>query len=440
MKSIVLVSALAAAGLLMGSASGRPLNHKRKLVTEILYVTETVADVYVYVDGAGMPYSTSTSERATSATIASVIPSTTVEIAVSSPDVSVAAPSTPSSTLVATPEPTPTPTSSAQPVPPPVTPSAEPTIVGVQDASTTPTPTSTPVETSSVVPAPPQEPKPSPPSPSADVPANTAESSSLPLGITWDAYDGSAKCLSEADVASQFSKMKDYKVVRIYGMDCNQIPNAIQNALKNGQKLMGGAYVDPTGGGEDLTKVIQAYKNAIDKYAGGNWDIIQLFSVENERVNEKRMSAGQVVEAIGSARNQLRGLGYKGPVGAVETAPALIANPSICNAADVVTANIHAFFDRNTKAQDAGPFVKSQVQLVKNACNNKRVVVTESGWPHQGNANGAAVPSSENQRAALASIRQNFSGDLFFFSGFDSAWKADSASTFNAERFWGMIN
>ncbi|EFQ92521.1 hypothetical protein CFE70_009346 [Pyrenophora teres f. teres 0-1] len=440
MKSIVLVSALAAAGLLMGSASGRPLNHKRKLVTEILYVTETVADVYVYVDGAGMPYSTSTSERATSATIASVIPSTTVEIAVSSPDVSVAAPSTPSSTLVATPEPTPTPTSSAQPVPPPVTPSAEPTIVGVQDTSTTPTPTSTPVETSSVVPAPPQEPKPSPPSPSADVPANTAESSSLPLGITWDAYDGSAKCLSEADVASQFSKMKDYKVVRIYGMDCNQIPNAIQNALKNGQKLMGGAYVDPTGGGEDLTKVIQAYKNAIDKYAGGNWDIIQLFSVENERVNEKRMSAGQVVEAIGSARNQLRGLGYKGPVGAVETAPALIANPSICNAADVVTANIHAFFDRNTKAQDAGPFVKSQVQLVKNACNNKRVVVTESGWPHQGNANGAAVPSSENQRAALASIRQNFSGDLFFFSGFDSAWKADSASTFNAERFWGMIN
>ena len=228
--------------------------------------------------------------------------------------------------------------------------------------------------------------------------------------------------------------------MRIYGMDCNQIPLAIQNALKNGQKLMGGAYLDPMGGGEDVSKVIQAYKDAIDKYAGGNWDVIQLFSVENERVNEKRMTAGQVVDAIGSARSQLRGLGYKGPVGAVETAPALIANPSICDAADIVTANIHAFFDRNTKAQDAGTFVRSQVQLIKNACNNKRVVVTESGWPHQGNANGAAVPSSQNQRAALASIRQNFSGDMFLFSAFDSAWKADTASTFNAERYWGIIN
>ncbi|KAI2478530.1 SAP130 C multi-domain protein [Pyrenophora tritici-repentis] len=436
MKSIVLVSALAAAGLLVGSASGHPLNHKRKLVTEILYVTETVADVYVYVDGDGMPYSTSTSERATSATIASVIPSTTVETAVSTPDVSAAPPSTPSSTWVATPEPTPSPTSLAQPTPPPVTSSAEPTVVGAQDTSTTPIPTSTPAETSSVVPAPSQEPKPSPP---ADVPANTADAGTLPLGITWDAYDGSAKCLSGADVASQFSKMKDYKVVRIYGMDCNQIANAIQNALKNGQKIMGGVYLDPTGGGEDLTQVIQAYKSAIDKYAGGNWDIIQLFSVENERVNEQRMSAEQVVQAIGSARSQLRGLGYKGPVGAVETAPALIANPSICNAADVVTANIHAFFDSNTKPQDAGKFVKGQVQRVKDACNNKRVVVTESGWPHQGNANGAAVPSSENQRAALASIRQAFSGDLFFFSAFDSAWKSDTAFTFNAERFWGMI-
>jgi exo-beta-1,3-glucanase (GH17 family) len=100
--------------------------------------------------------------------------------------------------------------------------------------------------------------------------------------------------------------------------------------------------------------------------------------------------------------------------------------------------NCHAFFDSNTVAQDAGNFVKSQVDLVQKACN-KRVVVTESGWPHQGDPNGKAVPSPENQRIALDSIRKNFDHDIFLFNAFDSTWKSDWASSFNAERFWGIM-
>lgn len=233
--------------------------------------------------------------------------------------------------------------------------------------------------------------------------------------------------------------MKDYKIVRIYAMDCNIIPLAVRNALKNGQKLMAGAYLSNNGGGEDLSAVIKTLKGAIDSYAGGNWDIIQLFSVENERVNEHDLAASAVVDAINSARGQLRGLGYNGPVSAVETVPAMLDNPAICKASDVVTVNCHAFFDRNTQAQDAGPFVKSQIDRVKSACNTDRVVVTESGWPHQGDANGAAVPSPDNQRAALNSLRSTFNHDMFIFSAFDSAWKADSASSFNAERYWGVL-
>ena len=38
--------------------------------------------------------------------------------------------------------------------------------------------------------------------------------------------------------------MKDYKIIRIYGTDCGQVSLAVQNALKNGQKLMGGVYIE----------------------------------------------------------------------------------------------------------------------------------------------------------------------------------------------------
>jgi exo-beta-1,3-glucanase (GH17 family) len=264
------------------------------------------------------------------------------------------------------------------------------------------------------------------------------------MGVTYDPFTGRGSgsgCKSDDQVAQDFNRMKDYKAVRIYAGDCGIIPLAVQHALKNGQKLMTGAYLTHKSGGEDLNNVIQTLKSAIDKYANHNWDVIALFSVENERVNDKDMTASDVVDAINRARKQLRGLGYNGPVGAVETVPAMTDNPSICEASDVVMVNCHAFFDRNTVSSDAGRFVKSQVDMVKqtNGCKGKRVVVTESGWPHQGNTNGRAVPSDDDQKAALDNIRANFDSDMFLFNAFDSPWKSDSASTFNAEPYWGIM-
>lgn len=237
-------------------------------------------------------------------------------------------------------------------------------------------------------------------------------------------------------MTQEFAQMKDYKVIRLYGSDCNSVPLAVQNALKNGQKLMAGIYLP----NESMDNMITGYKNAINQYANGDWSVIVLFSVENEQVSSHGMTASAVVDAIHSARSKLRNAGYNGPVGAVETVPAMTDNPAICQASDVVMVNCHAFFDPNTQAQNAGPFVKGQVANVQQACNNKRVVVTESGWPHQGDTNGQAVPSPANQQAALDSLRQNFSDDLFFFNAFDDPWKSNSAATFNAEQYWGIMN
>lgn len=233
--------------------------------------------------------------------------------------------------------------------------------------------------------------------------------------------------------------MSSYKVVRIYGMGCNIVPLAVENALKNGQTIMGGAYLSHKGNGEDLNAVISAWKSAVDEYANGSWDILKLFSVENERLNDKDMTASEIVDAIRRGRDQLRTAGYQGPVGAVDTVPATIDNPSICEASDVVMVNCHPFFDQNTAAADAGTFVKGQIDLVKTACKTDRVIITETGWPHQGDANGKAVPSPDNQAKALASIRSELSGDVFIHNSFDSPWKTDWASSFNAERYWGVV-
>jgi exo-beta-1,3-glucanase (GH17 family) len=392
-------------------------------------VTERADSVLVYVDEKGEPYLTTTEAKV--ASTSSAVLSTTPAAAPSTTSVSSPAPQVPSA--------------SAAPVPPiapasSTMPSFDFSVsVKKQEAQTT----TTPLAPSST----PEKPSSSPaaaPSPSApDVPAHKSDDAGvLGLGITYDPFAGAStnsRCKSDDEFAADFEKMKEYKVIRLYGQGCNQIPQAVKAALKQNQKLMAGTYMSNNGEGEELEGSIRAWKSAIDSYANGNWDVVSLFSVENERVNDHDMTASSVVDAINRARTKLRAAGYNGPVGAVETVPAMVDNPSICEASDVVMVNCHAFFDTNTTPDNAGKFVRSEINRVQRACNGKRVVVTESGWPHQGATNGQAVPSPENQRIALDSIRTEFTTDMLLHNAFDSSWKSDSAATFEAERYWGVI-
>ncbi|KAF1970443.1 glycoside hydrolase [Bimuria novae-zelandiae CBS 107.79] len=427
-------AALALGGLVAVGTIAHPLNIKRDVVTEVVFVTETIADAVVYVDENGAPYLTATVERVTS------IPSTAVEP-------TVAPTSAPAETPQPAPAPPPSPSSSEAPSSDVVVANVEPTSSVVPTPPPPPPSSSEAPAPSSEAPAPSSEAPAPPPAPSATVqaqeepepePSIAASTDSFPLGITYDPYKGTTNnidCKTADEIAADFKTMNAFKIVRIYGNDCGQIPVAVRSAKLNGQKLMGGIYAPF----QDVDQVVQAFSSAVKQYNGGSWDIISLVSVENERVNAKAMTASDAQNKISQTRDAFRRAGYNGPVGAVETVPAVIDNPGLCAKSDIVMVNIHAWFDPNTKAADAGKFVKSEVARVKAACNNKRVVVTESGWPHQGTSHHQAVASPDAQRAAISSIRAQFSSDLFLFNAFDTLWKADDAYTYNAEKYWGIL-
>jgi exo-beta-1,3-glucanase (GH17 family) len=233
--------------------------------------------------------------------------------------------------------------------------------------------------------------------------------------------------------------MKTYGVVRIYGMACDLIPIAVKLAKANNQKIMAGIWLNNNESGEDIETVVKALGKAVQDHANGSWDIVALVSVENERVNDRVFTASHVVDATNKARQALRFAGYNGPVGAVETVPAMLANPAVCEGSDVALVNVHSFFDTNCDAESTGQFVKDQVALVREKCDGKRVVVTEAGWPHTGDSHHNAIPSRQNQKKAIESLLSNFKNDLFLFNAFDSPWKSDWAGTFNSERYWGIL-
>ncbi|KAF3490562.1 uncharacterized protein GIQ15_00079 [Arthroderma uncinatum] len=253
------------------------------------------------------------------------------------------------------------------------------------------------------------------------------------FGICYAPYNADGKCKSQDQVYADFAKLHDYGIVRSYGVDCDQIETMINAAKRYNKKVLLGLFTIQDVGPE-LNTFIAAAKD--------NWSHIYAVAIGNEVVNTGKASAHDLTNAVKFAREILRSKGYTGPVVAVDTVNAMIAHPEICEASDFCAVNIHPFFDPHTSAAEAGEFVRDQAKAVSNAVHgSKRVIVTETGWPHGGNHNGEAIPTRENQHTAMESLMQAYkgtNGELFLFSAFDDPWKQDGSNTFGAEKFWGI--
>ncbi|KAJ8124432.1 hypothetical protein O1611_g9208 [Lasiodiplodia mahajangana] len=264
---------------------------------------------------------------------------------------------------------------------------------------------------------------------------DTPSSGSDLHGVTYSPYKGDGNCKTEAEVDRDFSLFsKDYGVVRLYGVDCDQVSTVSKAAKKYGNKLLLGIF--------DINNV----ESAVDTMATSlnyDWSMIDTVSVGNELVNNGAATAEQSLGALALARSCLRAAGYQGPVVVVDTFVAVLAHPELCDQSDYCAVNVHPFFDPNTGAPDAGSFVNSMMQKIRNKLSDpgKRIVVTETGWPWQGEPNGAAVPGLDHQSIAISAIKGAFSSnaaDVFLFTAFNDLWKKPEASTFMAEQFWGM--
>jgi exo-beta-1,3-glucanase (GH17 family) len=266
-------------------------------------------------------------------------------------------------------------------------------------------------------------------------------------GIGWSGYKGNpdrTACKSIEDADKEWSQMQDYDIVRVYGTDCDQPGNAFELAKKYKKKVFMGVYwLDSR-----LPTEIQAIINAIQS-SGAGWDIVDTISVGNEDVHRGEKTPDQIFDAVSSARKQLQAAGYDGPVVHVDSQEAILANIDLCSqsAGDYIAANIHPFFNSQTSADQAGDFVQGQIDLLKQCGAAKRrrrgdirVRVTETGWPKNGDANGVAIPSKDNQNTAVGSIKSKIASDIIMFSAFNNYWMQDDATTFNTEHYWGLLD
>ncbi|KAI1491750.1 glycoside hydrolase superfamily [Biscogniauxia mediterranea] len=396
------------------------LKRDRITVTDTAFPSQTeVPEVVVYVDQNGNPIRTATETVV-------YVPASTKTLQPSAAPTSQVAPPPPAVSVASVEQPTPA-VSNPSPPPPP--------------ASTELAPKPSPSSQNTAPPAPPAQ----TPSTSALKPAPSPSASSSPPpaapggkdlhGITYSPYKSSGGCKSADEVDTDFALFaKDYGVIRLYGVDCDQVASAYKAAKKYGNKLFLGIF--------DISNVDQAV-STISAGVDNDWAVVDTVSVGNELVNNGEASVSQSLGALGEVRSALRAAGYQGPVVVVDTFVAVLAHPEICDQSDYCAVNIHPFFDPNTGADQAGSFVTSMVARIRSRISdkNKRIVVTETGWPWQGNGNGVALPGMDQQASALASIKGAYTSnakDLILFTAFNDLWKKPEAGTFMAEQFWGM--
>lgn len=277
--------------------------------------------------------------------------------------------------------------------------------------------------------------------PTAQVQGGAGGGWSTQNGVTYSPYTDSGGCKTQDQVTKDIRAFApSYGMIRLYGVDCNQVATVSQALVEtnNKNRLFLGLFNLDT---------IRADVGTMAACFGQDWSRVDTVSVGNELVNSGQKAADQVLAAMALARSELKARGYSGRVVTVDTFSAVIADSRLCTQSDYCAVNMHPFFDAQTTAEDAGAFMTKQLARVRSAIaggsggSAAKVVVTETGWPWKGDANGLAQPGTSQQSLAINAIRAAFSSaptEVFLFSAFNDMWKKAEPATFHAEQYWGI--
>ncbi|RAK76363.1 putative cell wall glucanase (Scw11) [Aspergillus fijiensis CBS 313.89] len=265
--------------------------------------------------------------------------------------------------------------------------------------------------------------------------AATGVSATGLMGMTYTPYTNDNGCKSTATMTSDIKTIagKGFTHIRLYSTDCNTLEVIGELAEELGLKLILGIYISSTG-----TSGAESQVTAITEW--GKWELVSLIVAGNEAVSSGYTDASSLASFITSCKSTFAAAGYTGQI--TTTEPVDIwqeyGASYLCDAVDILGANIHPFFNAQTTAEEAGTFASSEFALLKTICSGLSIINLETGWPSQGNANGAAVPGASEQATAIKAIREAVGGDSVFFSYANDLWK--SPGEYDVEQYWGCID
>ena len=199
---------------------------------------------------------------------------------------------------------------------------------------------------------------------------------------------------------------------------------AIAHSL--GLKAALGAWISA-----DLEANEREIENLVTAAKAGEADML---IVGSEVLLRGDLAESAVIEYIERVRQEAPGL----PVGYADVYGVMLSHPKILEASDVVLVNYYPYWE-GIRIDLALAAIHAWHTQVTAAAGSKEVIVSETGWPSDGNTVGSAVPSSQNAAFFFLNFvswaRAN-DVDYFYFEALDETWKSDYEGPQGAH--WGV--
>jgi len=182
---------------------------------------------------------------------------------------------------------------------------------------------------------------------------------------------------------------------------------------------------------KDLEANEEEVHNGIELARAGYADIL---AVGNEAMLRGDLSDDELIAYI----RRVKGAVPDVPVGTVDAYFLFEDHPRVTRECDVLLVNCYPFWE-SCPAEYAILYMKEMYRRATNVADEKKVIISETGWPNQGSPFGDAVPSIDH---AIEYFIRTYEWayeddiDIFYFSSFDESWKTGAEGDVGA--YWGL--
>tara|TARA_R110002124_G_scaffold278161_1_gene449973 strand:+ start:17402 stop:18307 length:906 start_codon:yes stop_codon:yes gene_type:complete len=248
-------------------------------------------------------------------------------------------------------------------------------------------------------------------------------------GFCYSMYEEGQKpgdIISEDQIRRRLEILKPHtKWIRSFScIEGNELIPVI--AKEFGMQTLVGAWL---GNDEDKNK---EELDALIKLAKEGY--VDIAAVGNEVLYRNDLKKEELKEHIRNVKEELPDI----PVGYVDAYYEFVVHHDITELCDVILCNCYPYWE-GTSFQDSFQHMRQMYYQAKEAGKGKKVIITETGWPSQGEGLGGAVPGKENAMKYFINTNlwcHDEDVEVFYFSSFDESWKMSDEGEVGA--YWGV--
>lgn len=198
-------------------------------------------------------------------------------------------------------------------------------------------------------------------------------------------------------------------------------------AKQKGLKTIVGAWI-----GSDKIKNENEIQALIELANAGYANVV---AIGNEVLHRNEITEMELIEHIKKVKWAIPS---HVQVGYVDAYYQFIDRPELIKVCDVILCNFYPFWE-GAHIQYAHSYLSHMFQIMKEVCQGKKIIVTETGWPSLGETVESALPSKLNAMKYFI-ISQQWAQEnnleIFHFSSFDESWKKEQEGAIGTS--WGL--